>query len=292
MEEDVVKMRELVRELFPGEVIQSVQRLGGLTNHTYYVMLNQEEITIRIPGEGTEELINRREEYISTDLACRLGIDSRLIYFEQETGVKVARYIPDAVTMSPDSMKEEENICLAADILKRLHSCGGNTGVAFDVFDTAKGYEKIIREHDVPLFDDYEEVSRCVREIRQRAFCPKEKWVPCHNDPLCENWVRSGERMYLIDWEYAGMNDPMWDVADIALEAGYERKQEVVLVEHYLGHDITDEERESFRANKIYIDFLWSLWGKTRVPYDGESMETYARERYIRLRENIKNYYK
>lgn len=291
IKEDVEAIETLSKELLFGKEIQEIKRLNGLTNHTYYVRLDAGEFVFRLPGEGTEELINRKEEYVSTELASNLEIDSRLFYFRPESGIKVTEYIKDAVTMSPDSMREEENIKLAANIFKKLHTCGKDTKIPFDVFDMAKGYEKIIKDHRVSLFEDYEETRAQVMEIRKLAYCPEQDRVPCHNDPLCENWVRSGDRMYLVDWEYAGMNDPMWDLADLALESGYVRAQEVLLLENYLGREISQCERERFRANKIYIDLLWSLWGKTRVPYDGESMEEYARQRYLRLKKNIENFY-
>ena len=93
--------------------------------------------------------------------------------------------------------------------------------------------------------------------------------------------------MYLIDWEYAGMNDGMWDLADVSIEAAYEEEHDNILLEAYLKRkpEITDKKR--FSANKIYLDFLWTLWGKPRVPFDGESMEEYALERYVRLKENL-----
>ena len=117
------------------------------------------------------------------------------------------------------------------------------------------------------------------------AVNPKK--VPCHNDPLCENWVEGDGRMYLIDWEYAGMNDGMWDVADVCIEAGFDKAHEEMLLEAYLEHAPSVMDKKHFVAAKCYVDFLWTLWAKARVPYDGQSMEDWAVERYARLKENI-----
>lgn len=111
--------------------------------------------------------------------------------------------------------------------------------------------------------------------------------VPFHNDPLCENWVRGDSRMYLVDWEYAGMNDPMWDLADISIEADYDNSMDKDFLMAYFGRQATGKECRRFSANKIYLDFLWCLWGKTRVPFDGETMVRYADERYERLKRNL-----
>ena len=119
---------------------------------------------------------------------------------------------------------------------------------------------------------------------------PSVKKVPCHNDPLCENWIYGDNQLYLIDWEYAGMNDGMWDLADVSIEADYNDEHDEILLKEYLGKEPSLIERQRFIANKLYLDYLWTLWGKTRVPYDGDEMEEYALNRYIRLKSNLKKF--
>lgn len=266
-----------------------LSRMGGLTNRTYHAVYQDgAEYVVRIPGEGTEELIIRKDEQESTRLACRIGIDANLLYFGND-GTKVTEYIPGAVTMSAQSFSDEKRIVQAADILRILHNSGEDTGVPFDVFDMAEGYEKIIRESHVGMYPDYEKVKSIVMEIKNDIDrCCEIRRVPCHNDPLCENWVVSREdRMYLIDWEYAGMNDPFWDLADLSIEAGFQEESEDRLLNAYLGRKPEAAERKHFLAGKIYVDYLWTLWAKTRVPYDGKPMEDWAAERYQRLKKNI-----
>ena len=114
--------------------------------------------------------------------------------------------------------------------------------------------------------------------------------VPCHNDPLCENWVLSADddRLYLIDWEYAGMNDGIWDLADVSIEGVFTPENDELLLTEYLGSKPDQNEYKHFLANKIYVDYLWTLWAKTRVPYDGQPMEDWAVERYARLKDNLR----
>ena len=140
-----------------GKKYSSMERMGGLTNYTYHVTMEDgKEYVVRLPGEGTEELIVRADERISTKLACDLNIDARCLYFGED-GSKVTEYIPDAVTMSADSLKEETHIRQIAEIFQRLHTSGVNTGVTFDVFDMAVAYENIITEKEVPMYKDYPE---------------------------------------------------------------------------------------------------------------------------------------
>lgn len=292
VQRDVPLVRDLVQKVLFSEQYADICRMGGLTNHTYAVTLkNGERFVVRIPGEGTEELIVRSDEEKSTRLACRLGIDAELLYFGKD-GSKVSRYIENADTMSAVSMNLPENIRLAAGVFKRLHTCGSDTRVPFEVFDMAAGYEKIIAENHVGMFEDYAAVKDEVMRIKAAVDAGQEiVKVPCHNDPLCENWVRSGGRMYLIDWEYAGMNDAMWDLADLSIEAGYGREEDGMLLQAYLGKTPGRNEWEHFLASKLYVDYLWTLWAKARVPFDGKPMEDWAQERYLRLKHNLEQFH-
>ena len=287
IQQDIPKIQALIRKALGEAEIIRISREGGLTNHTYHVWLKEGEYIVRIPGEGTEEMINRQDEKICTELACSLGIDARLFYYGED-GSKVTEFIEDAVTMSADSMKQTENIKDAARIYLKLHHCGVDTGVPFEVFDMAKSYEAIIEKHHVSMPGDYAGVKQRVMSIKEEidSTCDTAR-VPCHNDPLCENWVRGKERLYLIDWEYAGMNDGLWDLADISIEAGYSREHDELLLTEYCGKAPDTKTWKHFWANKIYVDYLWTLWAKARVPFDGQPMEDWAVERYTQLKENI-----
>ena len=288
---DLEPIAKLINDVLGVSSYASIERMGGLTNHTYHITLDDgKEYVVRIPGEGTEELICRRDEKISTELACRLGVDARLLYFGED-GSKVTEYISGAVTMSADTLSDENEINKMAKIYRTMHSCGVDTGIPFEVFDMAAGYEKLIEDMSVPMFDDYDEQKKKVMSIKalidNEVNAPK---VPCHNDPLCENWVEGDGRLYLIDWEYAGMNDGMWDVADVSIEAGFDDEHDVMLLQAYLERNPTLTDMRHFLASKIYVDYLWTLWAKARVPYSGQDMEDWAVERYARMKENIKKF--
>lgn len=289
--EDIPRVKLLLDRVIGNSDYENIRRMGGLTNRTYCVEFQDgSRCMVRIPGEGTEELIDRSGERISTELACRIGIDSKLYYFGDD-GAKVSEFIPNAVTMSAETMREDRRIRQAAQLLRRLHDSGEDTGVKFEVFDMAAGYEKIIEENNVPMYPDYAQVKAEVMKIKAQtdAACNIKK-VPCHNDPLCENWVVSGDddRMYLIDWEYAGMNDGLWDLADISIEGEYTAENDDLLLSEYFGKTPDQNEHRHFLAVKLYVDYLWTLWAKTRVPYDGKPMEDWAQERYERLKNNLK----
>lgn len=291
-ESDVVSVRKLLKDVLRVDEYIHIERLGGLTNHTYKVVLQNGQIyAIRLPGEGTEELIDRENEKVSTQLACRLRLDAPLLFFGKH-GEKVSRYIDGARSLCASDFSCDSVLKQAAGILRALHICGADTKVPFDVFDMAAEYERIIDDNAVALFIDYPEIKSMILRIRNyvTAFADAPL-VPCHNDPLCENWVIDDKgKLFLIDWEYAGMNDGMWDLADLSVEAALSDVQEDLLLQFYLERKPTQKERIRFCANKLYLDFLWALWGKARTPFDGDGMEVYGQERYVRLKNNLARY--
>jgi thiamine kinase-like enzyme len=290
VEADLEKIDHVLQMVISDASYIKIERMGGLTNHTYSVLMkNHDMLVVRVPGTGTEKLICRSAEKISTQLACDLGIDTELLYFGND-GMKVCKYIEDGVTMSPEIMRKEENILQAARILKMIHTSGVDTKVPFDVLGMAAKYESILIENKVSLYNDYSEIKTRVMNIKNNVgMLGYSEKVPCHNDPLCENWVLGKDGMYLIDWEYAGMNDGMWDLADLSIEAGYDNYLDEILLESYFNRQAMKEEKDRFLANKIYLDYLWTLWGLTRVPFDGHEMQEYADKRYRRLKLNLLN---
>lgn len=279
---ELSKLQELA---LPDARITGVERLGGLTNRSFHVFTDQGEFVFRLPGEGTESLIDRHDERVSTFLASDLGIDTEIVYFNARTGLKVSRYLDHAETMNAMTLRDPENIVLVAEILRKLHDSGQDTGIVFDILDMAMHYEKIVQDGGLYFFDRYEDVRAMVIDHLEKE--PDRPKVTCHNDPLCENWIKSGDRMYLVDWEYAGMNAASWDLADVSIEAAYGNDEDQLLLEAYYEGSMTEEECADFALNKIYIDFLWSLWGRARQVYEGEPMRLYADYRYNRLLKNI-----
>ncbi len=291
-EEDIPKLKELLTLVFEDDAYTDIERLGGMMNHSYKITrADGSEYLCRIPGEGTGELVDRSDERKSTELACKLGIDSELIFFGDD-GRKVMRFIKDPQPNSLEIMRRPENLTQAAAIFRKLHACGVDTGVRFEVFEMAALYEKVIREGGVALYNDYDEVKQTVMDIKASidAMGAARK-VPCHNDSLVGNWVIGGDgKLWLIDWEFSGMNEPMWDLSCLSIEHDYTAENDDLLLEVYYGRPATTDEKKRFIAAKLYVDYLWTLWGLTRVPFDGDFMQEYADARYARLKSNIDVY--
>lgn len=291
-EADIPQLKDLLTLVFGDDCYTDIERLGGMTNHSYKITrADGQEYLCRIPGEGTEDMINRSDERKSTELGCKLGIDSELLYFGDD-GRKVMRFITDPQYIDLEVMRRPENLTQAAAIFHKLHTCGVDTGVRFEVFEMADLYERIIREGGVAFYDDYDEVKQTVMDIKAAVDATGvAKKVPCHNDSLVGNWVIGGDgKLWLVDWEYSGMNEPMWDLSCLSIEHDYTEENDDQLLEAYFGRPATVDEKKRFIAAKLYVDYLWTLWGLTRVPFDGEFMQEYADGRYARLKDNIEVY--
>lgn len=291
-EKDIPRVKKTLANAGFPDSYKDIARLGGMTNHSYKITLDDGmELLVRIPGEGTEKLINRLDERKSTELACKLGIDSKLYYFD-DTGNKVMAFIPHPRHMDEAVMARKEVLTQAAELFHRLHCSGVDTGVKFEVFEMAALYEKIIRDEGVLFPGDYDWVKQAVMDIKDGIDKDgKAPRVPCHNDSLVGNWVLDGDgRLYLIDWEYSGMNEAMWDLSCLSIEMNYSGQDDDFLLSTYYAHENKcpgAEEKRRFVAAKMYVDYLWTLWGLTRVPFDGAFMQEYADGRYSRLKRNI-----
>ncbi|WP_312654137.1 phosphotransferase [Proteiniclasticum sp.] len=265
----------------------SIVRLGGLTNYNYKVVVNHSSYVVRIPGVGTEDLINRHDESLTTVVTNEIGIDAENIYFEPKEGLKVSKYIDDAITLNEQLVKDPSNMKDMAGLFAKLHSCNRSIPAVFDVFDKIVEYENLLSaETENFYWDDYEEVREKVFSLKNMYRSFNFDTVLCHNDPLCENFIKGSDRMYLVDWEYAGMNDPMWDLADVFIEGNFSDDDEALFKSFYFGRAATPVEEKRILMNKVFLDFLWSLWGKQRYSC-GEDLLEYANQRYIRAKENM-----
>ena len=265
---------------------EHIERLGGLTNKSFRAYDSSYDVVVRFPGDGTEELVNRADEKIINEEASRIGVDTKLYYFDDETGCKIMASVPHAETMHADTARNPENIELIGTLLAKLHAQAQPVSVIFDPIQKVADYEKLIAADGGKLWEDYEQTKASVFAALSKL--PEQPRAFCHCDPLCENFVKDvqSSRMYLVDWEYAGMCDPLWDVADVAIEAGYSDEDIIALARAYFGRDPEAHELKRIYANIVLIDFLWSLWGEQRAAYD-ETLKGYGDARFARAKENL-----
>lgn len=238
-----------------------IERLGGLTNQNYLVHSDQGDCVVRIPGKGTESYLNREVEYSAANLTSELGVNAPVIYFDPKTGLQVTRFIKNAATMDATSFKNPEAISRAARSFQRVHSSQIPFKSRFELFAMVDNYLELLSKTNQTLPEGFERVLKQSFRVRKALDLHHVILVPCHCDPLAENFIDTGEKMYLIDWEYSGNNDPMWDLGDLSVEAGFSKEQDEHLLDSYFNGNVNPFDQGRMILFKAMCDLLWTLWG-------------------------------
>jgi thiamine kinase-like enzyme len=261
----------------------SLQRLGGLTNLVY----RTGDLCLRIPGKGTEEYINRANEGVAAREAAKAGVSPELVHFDPATGIMVTRFLDGAETMSPEKFKERAGSpARAGAAFRALHGSDAVFPFRFELFAMIDDYLKILSTKDVALPAGYHDVVREAETVRTALAANPSPLAPCHCDPLCENFLDTGDRMRIVDWEYSGMNDPMWDLGDLAVEGQFDAVQEEEMIRAYFGGEPSPVERGRIVIYKAMCDLLWTLWGLIQLANGNpaDDFRAYADGRFARCR--------
>lgn len=264
-----------------------VARLGGLTNLVYRVTTPGGAVVVRIPGEGTEAYIDRQVEVQNARAAERAGVAPAVLWADAATGQMVTRALDGVVTMTPDLFASRTGAPgRAGAALAQLHRSGQVFAFRFELFAMIEDYLRILSGKDVALPAGYHDVVAAAEPVKAALAAHPAPLAPCHCDPLCENFLDTGDRMWIVDWEYSGMNDPMWDLGDLAVEADMTAAQEAELLHGYFGRAPTAAEAGRVTLYKAMCDLLWTLWGLIQLA-DGNpaaDFRAYADGRFARCR--------
>jgi thiamine kinase-like enzyme len=289
--DDISVARRLVCELglLPGSVADAIPvvRLGGLTNRVYRVGDGKDALCLRLPGKGTEEYINRRIEAAAARAAAVAGVSPEVIHADPQTGVLVTRFIADAVTMTPGLFAATPGApARAAEAFRRLHASGALFGFRFELFAMIDSYLALLATKDVAFPEGYADGLKEAEAVRAALAAHPVPLTPCHCDPLAENFLDTGSRMWIVDWEYSGMNDPMWDLGDLSVEAGFGEAEEAAMVTAYCGGAPSEFDRGRMVIYKAMCDLLWTLWGLIQLASDNpaDDFAAYAANRFRRCR--------
>ena len=254
-------MKEIVKAkiaslLSADEEIQSVEQLGGMTNQNYLVKTTSNQYIVKFFGKGTDKLIDRQNEKYNLELLKDLKLDVENYLFDIEAGIKVNQYIENAETLNFNTIKTKfEKI---APILQTIHASGKELKGEFAPFEEIKKYESLIQGEI--SYPNYEAVRKSVFSLKEKLEQIGIEKKSCHIDLVPENFIEGPDgHLYLIDWEYSSMNDPMWDLAALFLESEFTPEEEADFLAYYEG-DKTPVSREKIRIYKILQDIIWSLW--------------------------------
>jgi thiamine kinase-like enzyme len=264
----------------------AIERIGGLTNRNYKVTLGPERYVLRLAGAGTSEYIDRAAEAHNARVAAAAGVNAKVLHLEVESGTMLARYIDDSLTMSEAAFKDLGRVERAGSTFRRMHRHTEPFTGRFDVFAQIDEYLALLRRNQARIPDGYEALQK-EADVARRVLSERPAMLsPCHNDPLAENFLDAPERMYLVDWEYAGMNDPMWDLGDLSVEAGFGPEQDEALLGAYFEGTPPAAQRGRMVLAKGLCDLVWTLWGLLQVMNDNpaEDFWGYSINRFERCK--------
>ncbi|PZV37444.1 phosphotransferase family protein [Mesorhizobium kowhaii] len=261
-----------------------LERLGGLTN----LVFKAGEFCLRIPGKGTEEYINRANEAVAAREAAKAGVSPEVLHVDPATGVMVTRFIAGAETMSPEKFRTRSGSpARAGEAFRKLHNSGAVFPFRFELFAMIDDYLKVLSTKDVAPPAGYHDVVREAETVRSALAAHTLPLAACHCDPLCENFLDAGDRMWIVDWEYSGMNDPLWDLGDLSVEGKFDTAQDEEMMRAYFGGEVRPAERGRIVIYKAMCDLLWTLWGLIQLANNNpvDDFRAYADGRFARCKE-------
>lgn len=235
---------------------------GGITNQNYRVDVDGRAYVLRIGGMDTHLLgINRQHERDANLAAASLGIAPEVIHFIQPEGYLVTGFVAGK-PVPPPEMGKPENIRRVAEALRQIHALPP-IPAAFSPFRTVEDYAATARRYGVQFPGNFDWLLDRTRAV-ETAFL-REPFTPhlCHNDLLNENFLDDG-RIRILDWEYAGMGDVHFDLANFAVHHGFSDEQDRYLLTGYFG-EAAPKRFARHKLMKIISDFREAMWGMVQI---------------------------
>ena len=244
------------------EEIKEIEMLKkGMTNRSVLFSCKGERYIMRMPGEGTSCLINRKEEFEVYSVIRGKGICDEICYIDPEGGYKLTKYITNARTCDPGNMME---VLACIRRLRGVHEQKLTVGHTFDVFGKILYYESLRNGGD-SCYPDYEETKKKIWELKDYIEAQPKEWGLAHMDAVSDNFLlyengNGQEEICLIDWEYAAMQDVPIDIAMFVVYSMYGRDDIDRIIDFYFEGKCDQKTRRKIYAYIAVCGLLWSNW--------------------------------
>jgi thiamine kinase-like enzyme len=272
---------EIAARVWPGCSLQLETLGGGITNRNFLVEVGGERFVLRIGGKDTALLgIDRYSEYEASRMAARLGVGPEVIAFLEPEGYLVTRYI-EGRPLPPDELRRPETLGTMARTLRHIHDGPPFPG-RFNAFRVVEAYSSTAAAHGVRVPGEYGEALELARAIEGLRGARPQR--PCHNDLLNANLIHDGDHIRIVDWEYAGMGDVFFDLANFSINHELVEEEWRTLLAAYFG-DLRDTDVASLRLMRFMSDFREAMWGVVQQGVSELDFDFagYAREHFERL---------
>jgi thiamine kinase-like enzyme len=276
-----VDARAIVERIWPGRGAEVDELGGGITNRNFKVSVDGETYVLRVGGKDTDLLgIDRDVEHAASRMAADLGIGPGVVRFVEPEGWLVTRFVPGR-PIDAKEMRGPDRIRTVAAALRRIHAAPAIPG-RFDSFRVVETYRDTAAAHGVSIPDAYERAHRIAGEIE--GVRGEQPLVPCHNDLLNANFIEARDGIRIVDWEYAGMGDRFFDLANFAVNHELDDAGEEALLAAYFG-DVRGPDLASLRVMRFMSDFREAMWGVVQQGISELDFDfvSYAAEHFERL---------
>lgn len=287
---DEENLRQHLLEIFKEKDISSAEiiQIGGMSNKNFRINFEGRSYVLRVPGNGSEGMVDRSNELFNASESCKMGVNPAIRYFNAKTGIKLADYIENAETLTAATIQRHDNMRKIARIYQTIHNSHIRLKNEFNIFHEIEKYDRLIEKSGATMYTGGGNIRDKVMSLESYLNQLGVDLKPCHNDALYENFIKSEDgTIYLIDWEYSGMNDPMADFAALFIEAGFEKENEDFILDQYYEGNIPTNAREKILCYQILWDYLWSQWTVIKEA-KGDDFGTYGRDRFNRAIKNLK----
>jgi thiamine kinase-like enzyme len=245
-----------VEQLWPGRTASVSVLSGGITNRNYRVDVDGSSYVLRVGGEDTELLgIDRATEHAASLRASEIGVGPAVVKFVESKGWLVTRFIAGR-GVPPEELRTPEGIRRVAAVLRKVHGAAAIPG-RFDAHSVVEQYREEAKKHGVWIPAEFDHAHHASERIR-RARGPQPQ-VPCHNDLLNANFLDDGE-VRIVDWEYAGMGDRFFDLANLSVNHEFGIEEDRLLVAAYFGVERAAD-LAAVRLMRLMSDFREAMWG-------------------------------
>jgi thiamine kinase-like enzyme len=275
-------VREAVERLWPERQARLEVLGGGITNHNVKVELDDgSAYVLRVAGEDTELLgIDRRAELEATRAAAAVGVGPEVVDFLEPEGWLVTRFIPGTAP-PPERLVSHEGLAEVARALRVVHH-GPDVPATFDAFFVVDAYRATAAGRGGGPPDGSEWVWETAARIR--AVRGPVEPQPCHNDLLRSNFIDDGTMLRIVDWEYAGMGDPFFDLANFAINQELDEDGRRALLESYF-REVPPDAPAHLELMRFMSDFREAMWGVVQATISQLEFDYagYASEHFERL---------
>jgi thiamine kinase-like enzyme len=278
-----VDPRSLVERLWPGRPFDIEPLEGGITNHNFLVDVSGERFVLRVGGKDTELLgIDRKAEAAAAGMAADLGVGPEMVAALEQEACLVTRFI-EGDPIPPERMREPDVISEVARLVRTVHG-GPPVPARFDSHEVVRRYAATAAERGVAPPSDYPWALDVADRIRT-ARGPTRPAVPCHNDLLNSNFLQeSSGRIWIVDWEYAGMGDPVFDLGNFSVKHDFGEEEDRVLLMN-AGGEVSEGEVGAVRLMRFMGAFFEAMWGVVQQAISQLDFDygAYATENFERL---------